>query len=84
MSQLGLFETSRAEYAPPPVNPDFVRKHLRRILNLAREAERLPWSAAETESWEDLFPKLAESLPPEEGGIMCEAFAAELKRLKGE
>lgn len=83
MSQLSLFETSRAEYAPPPVNPDFVRKHLRRILNLAREAERLPWSPAEAESWAELFPKLTEALPSAEGEAMREAFAAELKRLRG-
>jgi hypothetical protein len=32
--------------------------------------------------WEAFFPKLAELLPREEGGSLCEAFAAELERLR--
>jgi len=82
MSQLNLFQSPRAEPTPRPVNPDFVRKHLHRLLNLARAAERLPWNPAEAQSWAELFPQLTQSLPPEEGAMLREAFAAELERLR--
>ncbi len=81
MSQLNLFKAERHEIAPRPSNPEFVRKHLLRLLNLARAAERLPWSPAEARSWAELFPKLTESLPADEGQALREAFSAELARL---
>ncbi|MDX5332139.1 MAG: hypothetical protein LPK04_13170 [Caulobacteraceae bacterium] len=81
MTQLNLFQTKPPEPAPRPADPAFVRKHLLRLVNLARAAERLPWSPAETESWVRLFPQLTTSLPPEEGRALQDAFDAELKRL---
>lgn len=83
MSQLNLFQPARPEPTPRPSNPEFVRKHLHRLLNLARAAERMPWSAAEAQSWAELFPQLTQSLPPEEGQQLRDAFAAELARLGG-
>ena len=64
MSQLPLFRHNRAE--APRREPDlaYIRKSLTRLLRLAREAQIMPWSDAETESWEKLFPELAASLPP--------------------
>jgi hypothetical protein len=81
-SQLNLFEAPPTAAEPPPPDPDFARKHLGRLLRLARRAERLPWSPSETRTWEKLFPQLAQSLPEEERREMCEAFAAELARLR--
>jgi hypothetical protein len=83
MSQLDLFQAERQAPQPRPSSPAFVRKHLNRLLNVARAAERMPWSAAEAENWAKLFPRLSQSLPSEEGEALRVAFAAELGRLKG-
>jgi hypothetical protein len=82
MSQLDLFAVERSAPAPRPANPAFVRKHLNRLLNIARAAERMPWNAADADSWAERFPRLAQSLPAEEGEALREAFAAELARLR--
>jgi hypothetical protein len=81
MTQLKLFEPERAE--PPERPPDiiFIRKSLNRLLRLAREAEILPWSEAETASWEKLFPELAALLPAEEATTLTAEFKRELARL---
>jgi hypothetical protein len=63
------------------VNVGFVRKRLRQALRIARQAERRPWSPAETASWIERFPQLAALLPPEEGEPLAEAFREEMKRL---
>lgn len=81
-SQLNLFEAPAPVVEPAAPDPDFARKHLGRLLRLARRAERMPWSPSETRSWEQLFPQLAVALPPEERQDLCAAFAAELARLR--
>jgi hypothetical protein len=48
---------------PRPPDPAYIRKSLNRLLRIARDAEIMPWSKGETESWEKLFPQLAASLP---------------------
>ena len=82
MSQLPLFRTERAE--PEQRSPDvaYIRRSLNRLLRLAREAEIMPWSDGETESWEKLFPKLAASLPAEEAETLTSEFRSELARLR--
>lgn len=82
MSQMNLFQAERPVAEPRPSNPDFVRRHLNRLLRTARGAERMPWSPSEAESWRALFPQLAEALPPEERQELNEAFESELDRLK--
>ncbi|MER8708773.1 hypothetical protein [Mesorhizobium sp. M0323] len=82
MDQLSLFETEHAVTEPRAPNAAYIRKHLNRLLRLARQAERLPWSQAETASWEKLFPELTLLLPPEEGEALRAAFVLELERLK--
>lgn len=84
MVQLNLFEAERPIPPPTPSNPAFVRKHLVRLLNIAREARWMPWPKPDAESWEVRFPRLAALLPPEEGEPMARAFAAELARLRGD
>jgi len=81
MSQLNLFQSAPPATEPRPANPDFVRKHLHRLLRMAKAAERMPWSPAETQNWRTLFPQLAETLPPEEARALTEAFTSELERL---
>ena len=48
----------------------------------AREAQIMPWSEGETESWEKLFPELAASLPAEEAETLTLEFRSELTRLR--
>ena len=82
MSQLPLFRPERAE--PEQRAPDlpYIRRSLNRLLRLAREAQIMPWSEGETESWEKLFPKLAASLPAEEAEALTSEFRSELARLR--
>lgn len=81
MNQLNLFKERVAPVARPS-DPAFVRKHLNRLLNLVRTAERMPWGPAEAESWAKLVPELSKSLPAEEADVVCKAFAAEIERLR--
>jgi len=82
MSQLPLFARPRAEPAQRPPDLAYIRKSLNRLLRLAREAQIMPWSEGETESWEKLFPELAASLPAEEAETLTSEFQSELTRLR--
>jgi hypothetical protein len=82
MNQLPLFRPERAEPEQRPPDLAYSRKSLNRLLRLAREAQILPWSEAETESWEKLFPELAASLPAEEAEALTTEFRTELTRLR--
>jgi hypothetical protein len=82
VSQLPLFRPERAEPAQRPPDLAYIRKSLNRLLRLAREAQIMPWSESETESWEKLFPELAASLPAEEAEILISEFRSELARLR--
>jgi hypothetical protein len=82
MHQLNLFEVERPAPAPRPPNIPYIRKNLNRVLATARAAQIMPWNPVNQSHWESFFPKLAELLPPEEGAALCEAFAAELARLR--
>ena len=42
----------------------------------------MPWSEAETASWEKLFPEFAASLPAEEAETLTIEFKTELTRLR--
>lgn len=82
MSQLPLFRRDPAE----PRQPDLahIRKSLNRLLRLAREAQIMPWSEGETESWEKLFPELAASLPTDEAQTLTSEFKSQLARLRSQ
>jgi hypothetical protein len=82
MSQLLLFPTERDEPEPRPSDPAYIRKSLNRLLRVAREAQIMPWSDGETESWEKLFPELAASLPAEEAAELISEFRIEIDRLR--
>jgi hypothetical protein len=82
MSRLPLFRGTRGEATPGPSDPAYIRKSLIRLLRLAREAQIMPWSESETESWEKLFPALAASLPAEEAAELIAEFKTELERLR--
>jgi hypothetical protein len=82
MSRLPLLRRTRDEAPPRPSDPAYIRKSLIRLLRLAREAQIMPWSESETESWEKLFPELAASLPAEEAADLIAEFKIELERLR--
>ena len=83
MSQLQLFRPERPDVPRRPPDPAYIRKSLNRLLRLARDAQIMPWSEGEAESWEKLFPELAACLPMDEAEAMTAEFAAELARLRG-
>jgi hypothetical protein len=82
MNQLPLFRTTQDKTPPRPSDPAYVRKSLGRLLRLAREAQILPWSESEAETWEKLFPELAASLPADEAAELIAEFNVELSRLR--
>ncbi len=83
MNQLKLFRSERPEPSPGRTSdPAYIRKSLSRLLRVAREAQIMPWSDAETESWEKLFRELAASLPAEEAAVLTSEFKSELLRLR--
>jgi len=82
MSQLSLFDAAKKPEEPRSPNLDFIRKNLKRLLRTARDAEIMPWSEGEAQSWERRFPEIAALLGPEEGPALEAAFRAELERLR--
>jgi hypothetical protein len=82
MSQLPLFRAEPDNLAQRRSDPPYIRKTLHRLLRLAREAQIMPWSEGETESWEKLFPELAAALPAEEAAELTAEFSIELERLR--
>jgi hypothetical protein len=82
MSQLPLFRPEPVEPAQRAPDLAYIRKSLSRLLRVAREAQIMPWSKADTESWEKLFPELAALLPAEEAETLTSEFRSELARLR--
>ena len=83
MNQLKLFHPRQPPESPDRTSdPAYIRKSLNRLLRVAREAQIMPWSDAESESWEKLFPELAASLPAEEASALTSEFKNELTRLR--
>jgi hypothetical protein len=82
MRQLSLFPPERPQPEQRPPDLPYIRKSLNRLVRLAREAQIMPWSDGEAESWEKLFPELAASLPAEEAETLTSEFRGELARLR--
>jgi hypothetical protein len=76
--QMPLFAAEQPPQAA--ADPEFVRRPLTYLLRLAQTAERLPWSEAQTASWEKLFRDLVDDLP--EGHELQASFENEIKRLR--
>jgi hypothetical protein len=80
--QLPLFPPKAAEPTHGSADTAYIRKSLLRLLRLAREAQIMPWSEGEAQSWETRFPELAASLPAEEAEALMSEFRSELARLR--
>lgn len=63
-------------------SPERVREKLLALLDTARAAERMPWSARKADMWQIVFPQMANWLPPAERDQLRFDFAKELERLK--
>jgi hypothetical protein len=82
MTQLPLFGSKKPPTEPRPTDLAYVRKSLNRLLRTARDAQIMPWSDGEAQSWEKLFFELAASLPAEEAQSLTAEFSNELTRLR--
>ena len=82
MTQLSIFDEKTETPETSRLGPDFVRRHLLMLVRLAKAAEIMPWSEAETRKWEKLFPELALLLPENEGRVLQDTFTGELARLR--
>jgi hypothetical protein len=52
------------------------------LLSVARAADRLPWDARRTQTYQTVFPQMANWLPEEEANQLCFQFMQEIERLK--
>jgi len=78
MNDLPLFRSLRDEAPRCPPDLNYIRKSLNRLLRIVRNAQIMPWSEAETKSWERQFPALAGYLPAEEADALISEFRNEL------
>lgn len=84
MNELPLFRPQGSKPPHRAADTAFIRKSLNRLLRIAREAQIMPWSEGEAQSWETLFPELAASLPADEAEALTSEFRDELARLRSE
>ena len=72
-------QESPRSYLP---DPDDIRRRLNGVLDKARRAERMPWSARDARMWQTVFPQMANWLPEEEANQLRFEFAQEIERLQ--
>jgi hypothetical protein len=72
-----------AEAAPPSWLPDPARARARMvaILDEARAAEMMPWTASKLALYRTIFPQMSRWLTPDDAEQMLAAFEGELARL---
>ena len=63
-------------------DPETVRIRLKSLLEMARSAEKMPWSERDARMWQTVFPNMAKWLPDEEADQLRFEFAQEMDRLK--
>ena len=63
-------------------DPETVRIRLKSLLELARSAEKMPWSERDARMWQTVFPNMAKWLPEDEANQLRFEFAQEIERLK--
>ena len=85
MRQIDFFAENREE-KPIPQTPDAenVRARLSSALQQLRDADHMPWTAAQVRSWKHVFHNMANWLPPEERDKLRQEFAMEIERLERE
>ncbi len=86
-SQPDLFATQSDLLGPPPkqsYTPSLarVRAEVNKILEKARLAKAMPWTAKEVAFWRTVFPQMTDWLPDEEAAQLRSAFMEEISRLE--
>lgn len=86
-SQPDLFATQTDLLGPPPKQsyaPSLatVRAEVNKVLEKARIAKEMPWTAKEVAFWKTVFPQMINWLPTEEAEQLRSAFTEEICRLE--
>jgi hypothetical protein len=86
-NQTDLFGTQSDLFgAPPPKSyaPSLatVRAEVHKVLEKARIAREMPWTAKEVAFWKTVFPQMTNWLPEEEAAQLRSAFTEEISRLE--
>lgn len=82
-----LFATQSDLLGPPPKQsyaPSLatVRAEVNKVLEKARIAREMPWTAKEVAFWKTVFPQMTNWLPAEEAEQLRSAFMEEICRLE--
>jgi hypothetical protein len=85
--QTDLFGAQADLFGPPPPRsyaPSLatVRTEVNKVLEKARAAREMPWTAKEVAFWKTVFPQMTNWLPEEEAAQMRSAFMEEIRRLE--
>ena len=86
-NQTDLFGTQADLFGPPPKQsyvPSLakVRAEVNKVLEKARIAKDMPWTAKEVAFWKTAFPQMTNWLPEEEAAQVRSAFWEEINRLE--
>jgi hypothetical protein len=86
-NQTDLFGTQADLFGPPPPKsyaPSLatVRAEVNKVLEKARIAKEMPWTAKEVAFWKTVFPQMSNWLPAEEAEQLRSAFMEEICRLE--
>ena len=86
-TQPDLFGTQSDLFGPPPKQsyaPSLatVRAEVNKVLEKARIAKEMPWTAKEVAFWKTVFPQMTNWLPEEEAAQLRSAFMEEICRLE--
>ena len=85
--QTDLFGTQADLFGPPPKQSyapslEKVRAEVNKVLEKARIARDMPWTAKEVAFWKTVFPQMTNWLPEEEREHARAAFWEEICRLE--
>jgi hypothetical protein len=86
-NQSDLFGRQPDLFGPPPPRsyaPSLatVRAEVNKVLEKARIAREMPWTAKEVAFWKTVFPQMTNWLPEEEAARARSAFMEEISRLE--
>lgn len=87
-TQADLFGADADHLGPQPVksyapSPEKVRAEVNKVLEKARIAKDMPWTAKEVAFWKTVLPQMCNWLPEEEAAKTRAAFWEEITRLEG-
>lgn len=86
-TQADLFGTQADLFGPPPKQSyapslEKVRAEINKVLEKARIAREMPWTAKEVAFWKTVFPQMTNWLPEDEREQARAAFWEEITRLE--